>query len=261
MRVDGISRKAGFLLRSGMAVEVDGAAGGAVVRRAGGAPADGAVRGRGSPRDRQAGGDGRPSGARVPGGGRSCARCCTGSAHSSASGIRRVRASCTGSTRTRRASCSWHGRRRRSRRSRASSTTAPSASATSRSSTGACARARGTIDQPIGRHPRERQRMSVRARRGRAAVTDWEVVERLPGATVLALTPRHGPNAPAARASRGPRPSDRRRPGLRHADRAAAMWLRRRPPFRARRCTPRRSASRSRRPVTSSPSARRFPRT
>jgi 23S rRNA pseudouridine1911/1915/1917 synthase len=34
--------------------------------------------------------------------------------------------------------------------------------------------------------------MSVRARRGRAAVTDWEVVERLPGATVLALTPHTG---------------------------------------------------------------------
>jgi 23S rRNA pseudouridine1911/1915/1917 synthase len=49
----------------------------------------------------------------------------------------------------------------------------------------------GVIDQPIGRHPRERQRMSVRAR-GRAAVTRFEVVERFAGATLLRLAPETG---------------------------------------------------------------------
>ena len=50
----------------------------------------------------------------------------------------------------------------------------------------------GTIDRPIGRHPRARQRMSVRSRRGRSALTRWSVVERFPGATLLRLTPETG---------------------------------------------------------------------
>lgn len=50
----------------------------------------------------------------------------------------------------------------------------------------------GRIDRPIGRHPRERKRMSVRTTRGRPAVTRWNVVERLPGATVVALAPETG---------------------------------------------------------------------
>ena len=50
----------------------------------------------------------------------------------------------------------------------------------------------GVIDQAIGRHPRERQRMSVRTRRGRTAVTRFEVVERFPGATLLRLAPQTG---------------------------------------------------------------------
>jgi 23S rRNA pseudouridine1911/1915/1917 synthase len=50
----------------------------------------------------------------------------------------------------------------------------------------------GVIDRPIGRHPRERQRMSVRARGGRSAVTRFEVVERFPGATLLRLAPQTG---------------------------------------------------------------------
>jgi 23S rRNA pseudouridine1911/1915/1917 synthase len=49
------------------------------------------------------------------------------------------------------------------------------------------ARARGTVDLPIGRDPTERKRMSVRARRARHAVTHWEVVEQLPGATLLGI--------------------------------------------------------------------------
>ena len=52
--------------------------------------------------------------------------------------------------------------------------------------------ASGRIDRPIGRHPRERKRMSVRSPRGRPAVTRWSVVERLPGATVLRLAPETG---------------------------------------------------------------------
>jgi 23S rRNA pseudouridine1911/1915/1917 synthase len=50
----------------------------------------------------------------------------------------------------------------------------------------------GMIDRPIGRHPRERKRMSVRSRRGRAAVTRWIVLERLPGATLVQLRPETG---------------------------------------------------------------------
>ena len=41
-------------------------------------------------------------------------------------------------------------------------------------------RPRGTIDKPIGRHPRARDKMAVRAG-GRAAVTHWEVLERYRG--------------------------------------------------------------------------------
>lgn len=36
----------------------------------------------------------------------------------------------------------------------------------------------GRIDRPIGRHPEDRQRMSVRSRTGRRAVTSWRVVRR-----------------------------------------------------------------------------------
>jgi 23S rRNA pseudouridine1911/1915/1917 synthase len=45
---------------------------------------------------------------------------------------------------------------------------------------GAPDRPRGTIDKPIGRHPRARDRMAVRAG-GRVAVTHWEVLEKYPG--------------------------------------------------------------------------------
>jgi len=50
----------------------------------------------------------------------------------------------------------------------------------------------GVIDQAIGRHPHHRQRMSIRPRGGRAAVTRFEVAERLPGATLLRLAPETG---------------------------------------------------------------------
>jgi 23S rRNA pseudouridine1911/1915/1917 synthase len=45
---------------------------------------------------------------------------------------------------------------------------------------GAPERPRGTIDKPIDRHPRARDKMAVRAG-GREAITHWEVVERYRG--------------------------------------------------------------------------------
>jgi 23S rRNA pseudouridine1911/1915/1917 synthase len=42
----------------------------------------------------------------------------------------------------------------------------------------------GTVDAPIGRHPRDRKRMAVVAD-GRHAVTHWQVLERHPGITYL----------------------------------------------------------------------------
>ena len=45
---------------------------------------------------------------------------------------------------------------------------------------GAPDRPRGTIDKPIDRHPRARDKMAVRAG-GREAVTHWEALERYPG--------------------------------------------------------------------------------
>lgn len=49
----------------------------------------------------------------------------------------------------------------------------------------------GTIDAPIARHPRDRRRMAI-VEGGREAVTDFTVVERLGGATVLELSLRTG---------------------------------------------------------------------
>lgn len=49
----------------------------------------------------------------------------------------------------------------------------------------------GTIDAPIARHPRDRRRMAI-VEGGREAVTDFRVLERLNGATVLELSLRTG---------------------------------------------------------------------
>jgi len=57
---------------------------------------------------------------------------------------------------------------------------------------GRVARTRGELTWSVGRHQRERTRMSVASRRGRAAHTEYVVVERLPGATLLELRPRTG---------------------------------------------------------------------
>jgi 23S rRNA pseudouridine1911/1915/1917 synthase len=50
---------------------------------------------------------------------------------------------------------------------------------------GVPARPRGEIDAPIGRDPVHRQRMSVRAPRGRTARTTWAIEERLDGAALV----------------------------------------------------------------------------
>jgi 23S rRNA pseudouridine1911/1915/1917 synthase len=50
----------------------------------------------------------------------------------------------------------------------------------------------GVIDRPIGRHPRERKRMSVVTHRGRSAVTRWKVLERFVDATLVELAPETG---------------------------------------------------------------------
>jgi 23S rRNA pseudouridine1911/1915/1917 synthase len=50
----------------------------------------------------------------------------------------------------------------------------------------------GLIDVAIGRHPHERKRMSIRARKGRIAVTRWRVMERLDGFTLLEVFPQTG---------------------------------------------------------------------
>jgi 23S rRNA pseudouridine1911/1915/1917 synthase len=52
-------------------------------------------------------------------------------------------------------------------------------------------RAVGEIDEPIGRHPVHRKRMSVR-RGGRAALTRYEIAERFDGASLLRLRPETG---------------------------------------------------------------------
>jgi 23S rRNA pseudouridine1911/1915/1917 synthase len=49
----------------------------------------------------------------------------------------------------------------------------------------------GRVEAPIGRDPRDRKRMAV-IERGRAAVTDFRVAERLPATTVLDVSLRTG---------------------------------------------------------------------
>jgi 23S rRNA pseudouridine1911/1915/1917 synthase len=50
----------------------------------------------------------------------------------------------------------------------------------------------GVITWSIGRHPRDRQRMSIRARRARDAKTTWRVRERFGAATLLEVEPETG---------------------------------------------------------------------
>ena len=50
---------------------------------------------------------------------------------------------------------------------------------------------RGVVDAPIGRDPKSRTRMAINER-GKEARTAWEVLERLPGATLLVCTLESG---------------------------------------------------------------------
>ena len=53
--------------------------------------------------------------------------------------------------------------------------------------------AAGEIDREVGRHPTQRQKMSVRPRRGKPAVTCWRVAREFPGPlTLVELTPQTG---------------------------------------------------------------------
>jgi 23S rRNA pseudouridine1911/1915/1917 synthase len=45
----------------------------------------------------------------------------------------------------------------------------------------------GRIDRPIGRHPRDRKRMSVESRSGRPSITQWRVLRRYPESTTSEL--------------------------------------------------------------------------
>jgi 23S rRNA pseudouridine1911/1915/1917 synthase len=45
----------------------------------------------------------------------------------------------------------------------------------------------GRLDAAIGRHPVNRKKMSIRSRNGRPALTDWQVLEELCGADLLAV--------------------------------------------------------------------------
>lgn len=47
--------------------------------------------------------------------------------------------------------------------------------------------ASGVVDAPIGRHPKDRKRMSIRTESGRAALTNWRVLTRYPGAGLSRL--------------------------------------------------------------------------
>ncbi len=50
----------------------------------------------------------------------------------------------------------------------------------------------GTIDVPLGRDPKDRKRISTRARQSRAAVTDWRRLESFPGFALIEAQPRTG---------------------------------------------------------------------
>lgn len=50
----------------------------------------------------------------------------------------------------------------------------------------------GLIDAPIGRHPDQRKKMSIRSKRGRASLTRWKVLERFGSLTFLEIHPQTG---------------------------------------------------------------------
>jgi 23S rRNA pseudouridine1911/1915/1917 synthase len=50
----------------------------------------------------------------------------------------------------------------------------------------------GAIAAPIGRHPIDRKRFSLRTRQPKEALTEWQVKERFAGITLVEVTPRTG---------------------------------------------------------------------
>jgi 23S rRNA pseudouridine1911/1915/1917 synthase len=50
----------------------------------------------------------------------------------------------------------------------------------------------GVVELPVGRHPRDRKRMSIRSPRGREALTRWRVVERFGDVTLLEVVIKTG---------------------------------------------------------------------
>jgi 23S rRNA pseudouridine1911/1915/1917 synthase len=52
--------------------------------------------------------------------------------------------------------------------------------------------AEGTINAPLGRHPIDRKRFSLRTRQPKDALTEWRVKERFAGITLVQVEPRTG---------------------------------------------------------------------
>jgi 23S rRNA pseudouridine1911/1915/1917 synthase len=50
----------------------------------------------------------------------------------------------------------------------------------------------GVIDAPLGRHPKERKRISTHTRKARNAVTQWRIIKRLGDFSLLEVLPRTG---------------------------------------------------------------------
>jgi 23S rRNA pseudouridine1911/1915/1917 synthase len=50
----------------------------------------------------------------------------------------------------------------------------------------------GVIEAPLGRHPKERKRISVHTRKGRSAITQWRVIKRFKGLSLLEVFPKTG---------------------------------------------------------------------
>jgi len=50
----------------------------------------------------------------------------------------------------------------------------------------------GIIEAPLGRHPKERKRISTHTRKARSAVTQWMVIQRFKGFALLEVIPKTG---------------------------------------------------------------------
>ena len=81
----------------------------------------------------------------------------------------------------------------------------------------------GTIDAPLGRHRRQRTKRAVKGAGSREARTHFEVIETLPGDTLVHARLETGPHAPDPRPLRRDRASGGRGPRIRHRE-AATAW-------------------------------------